>query len=278
MSAGRVRSWLGDGRLRTAAVALVVLGLGYLFGQYVFFDLSITVRALLFLGLALVGLCWTAAPGRRQDIPALTMTAALIAFLLYSVIQFEISLLVVIFGTVASLVGVPVLVYGIQSGRLALAGSTVRYATLGLLLLSAGLVGMDLAVGEVQYTASLDEAVTLGNDSRNVTTVTIGSAAATNTFLLREPVNFPSTEACIYTGEQRVDTGVFYRADGEVFHTSVAPRGTIETRMNLRVGSETATAVSGPIPIERAEDCAPADGGPPRILIVNAPPSANATG
>lgn len=271
--------WLDRRRVLFVAGGVLTLGLGYLFVQHVFFTLSITVRAVLILGFALVCLCWTAAPGRQRELPAFAAVASLIAVLFYSLIQFRVSPAVIALLVPGTLVGVSAILYYVQNGRLALSGSMAAYATLGIVLLSGAFVGVDLQAGDVEYTATLNDSVTLGNDSRNVTTVQIGSAAATNTFLFREPVDFPNTQACIYTGENRSDLGVFYNRNGETFHVSVAPGGQLETRMNLRVRPETATATAGPIPIERADTCPPAGDGPPRVVVASPPPTpANATG
>lgn len=271
-------SWLDRRRLLFLAGAVLVLGLGYLFVQYVFFTLSITIRAVLILGFALVCLTWTAAPGRGHELPAFAGVAALIGLLFYATFQFPIppgQLLLFILGTV---VGVPVILYYVQSGRLALSRKMAASVAFGIVLLSAAVVGVDLQYGDVEYTATLDDSVTLGNDSENVTTVQIGNATATNTFLFREPVDFPDTRACIYTGEDRRELGVFYNRDGEIFHVSVAPSGRLETKMNLRVQPNTTTAVAGSIPIERAETCPPAEEGPPRVVLASPPPAPNATG
>lgn len=272
-------SWFDRRRLLLVAGSVAALGLVYLFVQYVFFTLSITVRAVLMLGVALVFLCWTAAPGQGRELPAFGMVAALITVVFYSVVQFRVPPGVLVLLVLGTLVGVSVFAYYVQNGRLVMGKRTAAYAAVGIVLLSAAFVAVDLQAGDVEYTATLTESVTLGEDLPKATTVQVGAATATNTFVFREPVDFPDTRACLYTGGNRRDLAVYYYRNGKIYHASVAASGQLETKMNLIVDPKTATAVSGPIPVVRAETCPPADDGPPRVVVANSPPApANASG
>lgn len=272
-------SWLDRRRLWLVAGSVATLALGYLFVQYVVFTLSLTVRAVLLLGVALVFLCWTASPGRGRELPAFGMVAALITVLVYTIVKFEIPPAVLALLVLGTLVGVSALAYYVQNGQLAMGKRTAASAALVVVLLCVAVVGIDLLAGGVTYSATLEETVTFGNGSMNVISVQAGTATATNTYLFREPVDFPDTRACIYTGGQRQDLGIIYKRSGEEVPPSIAGGGQVETWMDLRVKPETANAVSGPIPIERARTCPPPGSGPPRVLIVDAPTArGNATG
>lgn len=265
---------LGRRRLATLAGGALALGLIALFVRFVFVDLSITVRAVLLLGVALVMVCWTAAaPARRRDLPAFGMVAALLTTLLYTIIQLRVSPPTLAVLSLGTFVGVVLFAYYVQNGRLAMTRSAATYAVLGIVLVSAAVVGVDLAASDVAYAATLDGTVTLGNDSANVTAVGVGNATATNTFLFREAVDFPDARACIYTGDGRSVAPVRYGETPWSYHVSVAPGGRVEAPMEVRVPPETATAVTGPIPIERAASCPPAGDGPPRVVITGGPPT-----
>lgn len=261
-----------DYRLHVAG-GVLALGAGYLFFRNVFFSLSITVRAGLVLAVALLMLCWAAGPGPSRELPVLCMFTAIVVLLAYSVVQFRLPASLLLGLVPALVVGMVVLAYLVQEGWLAVGRSTAAYTALAIVLVSAAFVGIDLQIGGVEYTATLEDPVTLGDDSEGWVQVELGTATARNTFVFREPVSFPDSQACIYTGVERRDNGVFYRANGAIFHESVAGNGQLETRMTLQVPPEVARAVSDPLPVEHAETCPPADDGPPRIVVRNVPPA-----
>lgn len=274
-----MKSWLSRRRL-AAIVATLVLGAGsYLFFSEVFFTLSITVRAAIILAIALVLFAVTLAPFGDTELAGFGMIATYLAFVAYVVMQFPIPPAAAVLLFLVSFIGVMVLAYYVQNGRIAFTARGAATLAFAVFLLTAALVGVDTQIGTVEYSSSLEERVTLGNDSANVTQVQIGIARAQAT-VFREEVSFPDAEACVYTGSNRTNLAVLYRAGGRFFHGSVGGGDVLETRMNVRVAPETATAVDGPIPVERASECPAASAiDRPRVVVTGAPPPrANATG
>lgn len=263
---------------RTSALYAVggLAGLALLawFVREAFFDLSLTVRALLLFSLFLAFLVGAAAHP-WQEAFGLAAVTALFFSAGYAVFAFEVGMgtgAIVVLGSFWLAIG---LAYLLHENRLALSPSSARYALFGVLLVSVPFVGVDLQYGDVVYDVELreeatvtveDEADPLGQP------VVLGTATATNTFAFREPVDFPDLRVCTYAPKRLADRDVFYHEGSLPLHRSVGGHGTVTTNVTIGLSGEEAAAVNGSLPVQRAESC-PDTREEPGIVVVGARPT-----
>ncbi|WP_121820271.1 hypothetical protein [Halostella salina] len=258
----------GSKVLYAVGVVFGVAALVY-FARDLVFDLSLTVKAALFL-VGFLALFVAATAVRRAGLDAVLYVlsaATYVAFVAYLLSRFEFGesgVFVALAASSALFVG---LGYLHRERGLRTDTGTARRAVAVLLAVAALLVAVDLAVGGLVYTATVaDEAVV---DDRQG--VALGTVTAENGFVFRETADFPRATACVYTDERR-DRPVEYRDDGDYWSTpdSVGGGGTAEVELWTWLSDEERAAVgNGTIPVERADSC-PAESAvsEPRIVVV----------
>ncbi|MCU4802178.1 hypothetical protein OB920_17520 [Halobacteria archaeon HArc-gm2] len=266
---------MGPSLDRTAALYAVVglAGLAVVawFLRNVFFDLSLTGRAVL-LGLTFVAFLVGAGFHPWQEGFGLLAVTFFFFSVVYGSLAYDVgrgTAAILLFGSMWVAIG---LAYLLHEGWLALSAAEARYALLGVLLVSVSFVGADLQYGEVDYDVELREEVTVtvavedGTDPL-AQQVVLGTATATNTFAFREPVAFPDLRVCVYSPARMADRGVFYDDGSSPFSRSVGGHGTLTTNVTIGLSSEEATVVNGTLPVERAESC-PGERDEPGIVVV----------
>lgn len=260
---------------RTAALYAVggLAGLAVLawFVRNVFFDLSLTVRAVL-LGLAFVTFLVGAAAHPWEEAFGLVAVAIFFFSAGYVVIAFDVGLGtggILLFGSFWLAIG---LAYLLHEGWLTLSAVEARYALLVVLLVAVPFVGADLRYSEVGYDVELRDEVTVtvavedGTDPLGQQ-VELGTATATNAFAFREPVDFPDLRVCVYAPGRMADRGVFYDDGSSPFYRSVGGHDTMTTNVTFGLSGEEATVLKGTLPVERAESC-PGERDEPGVVVV----------
>jgi len=259
--------WVGGGVAALAGVALYV--------QFVFFELSVTGQAVTFAAATLVALVLAATLPVREE-AALLAALGLVLFAGYTSIAFELDGTVVAGLVVVSLVTLFTLVVAIQNRRLVMGPRTGVVALLVVLAALGGVAAADMEPNELQYSASVVDAVTnVSADAERTQEVTVGAVTARNQgSYFRERVDYPDARACLYTGDgEPTERGIDYSYDSGFSYDTVGPGSTSTAEMTLLIGPAEAPTVVGAIPVERATSC-PASASAPRIVVV----VGNATG
>lgn len=104
-------------------------------------------------------------------------------------------------------------------------------------------------------------------DTEQIEPVVVGAATAENAFVLREQVDFPAARACVDTGTNRTNTPVLYRTGSSYFPGSVGGNGELTAELTVMLEPETANALNGTVPVERAPSC-PEGPDAERITVV----------
>lgn len=255
-----------------------VLGALIVFARDVLFGLSITVKAVLLFALVVVlftsGLAIT---GDLLDVVAFTLAA-----LAYTVlIGYLLSVFAVspagLFGLLA-MSGLGFVLFGYLHRERALSVST-RTAGLVLgvcLMISAGLVGMDVTGSEVAYTTTLNEtpSITIADGSadppegpRTVTT-TVGTVTATNDFVFTRQLDLPRIDGCVVGSEAVRNVHVDYRTPRYERPNTIAggDSQTFVLEATLRVAPNASAPRT--ITVDRGADCADSRDEPTLLVAV----------
>jgi len=249
----------------------VIFGVAALvyFARDLVFDLSLTVKALLFL-VGFLALFVAASAVQRAGLDAVLYVlsaATYVAFVAYTLGRFDFGDTGVFVALAASSALFVALGYLHRERGLRTDAGTARRAVAILLVSATLLVAVDLAVGGLVYTAAVADETAV--DDRQG--VALGTVTAENGFVFRETTDFPRATACVYTDERR-DQPVEYRGDADYWSTpdSVGGGGTAEVELWTWLTDEERTAVgNGTIPVERADSC-PAESAvtEPKIVVV----------
>jgi hypothetical protein len=252
---------LEDERVVAGAVVLAIVLVGVLVTGVAGVSLSITGRAVLLVAL-LVGLVATGIAYRT--LPSLGMLAVALAFLtgVYVASTWGTSLPVAAVVAIVLMSVVVGIVYRIQEGGFAVPRRTITVALAVLVVLSVGTVGVDLAVGGVDYDVDIYGSVVFSADR----TYTVGAVTATSTSFLREPIDYPSVEVCMYLGDGRQRLGYVYEGESGYFPTSVPGNSNTTSDINVILTQSQRDAVPNQLELERATSC-PANRTDPGIVV-----------
>ncbi len=238
------------------------------FARDIVFELSITVRAaLLFLGFVVLLIAALTAD-RQPHVPIFTVLAgaAYLAFVGYSLSRFEVGAdgtFFVLLVSAALLIG---LGYLVRERDIAPSRRTAQYAVLAIALVAVALIGADVVASGVSTEMTVPDQTSIDDDGQ----VIVGTLTMDNRFVFREPIDVPSTFACLYVPGMEYEmrpTPVQFRVDSERVPDSLAGSATVTAQMQVRLTEEERTAIDEPIQLERADDCQAERTGP-RIVVV----------
>ncbi|WP_135821562.1 hypothetical protein [Halostella litorea] len=254
--------------LYAVGIVFGVAALAY-FARDLVFDLSLTVKALLFL-FGFLALFAAASAVRRAGLDAVLYVlsaAAYVAFVAYTLGRFDFGDTGVFVALAASSALFVALGYLHRERGLRIEAGTARTVVAAVVVVAVVLVAVDLAVGGVVYSAAVaDEAAVDDRDG-----VMLGTVTAENRFVFRETTDFPRATACVYAPD-RQDRPVELRSGADYWGTpdSVGGGGSAEVELWTWLGEEERAAVgNGTIPVERADSCPPESSvSEPRIVVV----------
>jgi len=259
--------WVGAGVAALAGVALYV--------QFVFFELSVTGRAVTFAAATVVALVLAATLPVREG-AGLLAALGLVLFVGYTGIAFELSPQVAAVLVVGALAALILLIVSIQNRRLAMGPRTGAAVLLVALAALGGVAAADMQPNELRYSVSVaDEVTNASTDAESTQEVTMGAVTARNAGeYFRERADYPDARACVYTGSgDPTERGIGYSYDSGFSYDTVGPGSTTTAEMTLLLGPAEVATVDGAIPVERAASC-PESASSPRIVVV----VGNATG
>jgi hypothetical protein len=142
-------------------------------------------------------------------------------------------------------------VYRVQEGGLAIPRRTVTVVLAVLVVLSVGTVGVDIATGGVEYDVDVYGAVVFSADR----TYTVGSVTASSNSFMREPVDYPTVQSCLYLGDGRQRLASVYEGASGYFPTSVPGNSNTTSNINVVLTQSQREAVPNQLELERATSC-----------------------
>lgn len=245
-----------------AGLALVVAAAALV--RTVFFDLSLTVRVVLFGATFLI--VFAVALETGWDVGLLVL-AAFLAFAGYGLMAIPLGPLFASMGALAGLVLAAAVAYAVHEPRYSVSRRQAQLVVVGAVAVSGALVGLDLRVGEVTYDLTVREEATISPDP-GAQAVVVGTATATAESPFREPVTFPEATACVYAGGERADRSVLFRGGPTgLAPASAPPGGSTTADATVPLTGEEAASFGETVPVELADAC-PDETDGPRIVVV----------